>query len=203
MRTSLIALASALLLAAIVTLLEARLWPDNTVALLLSSALALFVNGLFNARLASKGKQNARSRNKRSNNNNQRRTTNSHARTPKNEGSGRDNANNKPANRGGNRDGSSGAAAAAPASAAASQSNVDHDAAGRESGSVKWFNRSKGFGFIVRENGDEIFVHQRSIRSNDSNRRPSLRDGEDVSFVVTEHEKGLQAEDVVPKDRDA
>ena len=65
----------------------------------------------------------------------------------------------------------------------------------RESGTVKWFNRTKGFGFIVRENGEEIFVHHRSIRS-DGQRRSSLRDGQRVSFEVVERSKGLQAEDV-------
>jgi len=71
----------------------------------------------------------------------------------------------------------------------------------RESGSVKWFNRTKGFGFIVRESGEEIFVHQRSIRSTgqgDNRRRPALKDGQPVTFVVAERDKGLQAEDVVP-----
>ena len=69
----------------------------------------------------------------------------------------------------------------------------------RESGTVKWFNRSKGFGFIVRDSGEEIFVHQRSIRSSNDpdKRRPALRDGQAVTFVVIEREKGLQADDVV------
>lgn len=71
----------------------------------------------------------------------------------------------------------------------------------RESGTVKWFNRTKGFGFIVRESGEEIFVHQRSIRAtngNDGKRRPSLKDGQKVTFTVANREKGLQAEDVAP-----
>ncbi len=75
----------------------------------------------------------------------------------------------------------------------------------RESGSVKWFNRTKGFGFIVRESGEEIFVHQRSIRSTgqgDNRRRPALKDGQPVTFVVAERDKGLQAEDVVPAGSD-
>lgn len=67
----------------------------------------------------------------------------------------------------------------------------------RETGTVKWFNRSKGFGFIIREDGDEIFVHHRSI-SSDGSRRASLRDGERVSFTVVKRSKGWQAEDVSP-----
>lgn len=73
----------------------------------------------------------------------------------------------------------------------------------REEGTVKWFNRNKGFGFIIRESGDEIFVHQRSIRSvgeGANQRRPTLRDGQPVSFQVAERDKGTQAEDVVPRD---
>jgi cold shock CspA family protein len=70
----------------------------------------------------------------------------------------------------------------------------------RETGTVKWFNRNKGFGFLVRENGEEIFVHFRAIRgSGDSDgNRKTLRDGQDVTFVVVERDKGPQADDVVP-----
>ncbi|MCR9103976.1 MAG: cold shock domain-containing protein [Gammaproteobacteria bacterium] len=64
----------------------------------------------------------------------------------------------------------------------------------REHGTVKWFNVSKGFGFITKEDGEEIFVHFRSIRGEG---RRSLRDGQQVSFVVVESDKGPQAEDVV------
>lgn len=64
---------------------------------------------------------------------------------------------------------------------------------GRERGTVKWFNRSKGFGFIVCASGEEVFVHHRSIRGEG---RQSLRDGESVEFVVVDHPKGRQAEDV-------
>ncbi len=62
----------------------------------------------------------------------------------------------------------------------------------KETGSVKWFNASKGFGFISRSNGEEIFVHFRSIVG-----QRSLRDGQLVEFSVTTGSKGLQAEDVV------
>lgn len=63
----------------------------------------------------------------------------------------------------------------------------------RETGTVKWFNGSKGFGFIIRDNGEEIFVHYRSIRGEG---RRSLRDGQAVSFQVEQTDKGPQAEDV-------
>src|SRR5687767_13398641 len=64
----------------------------------------------------------------------------------------------------------------------------------KETGSVKWFSSSKGFGFITRENGEDIFVHFRSI-SGDGHR--ILREGQRVEFAVTEGSKGPQAEDVV------
>lgn len=64
---------------------------------------------------------------------------------------------------------------------------------GRETGQVKWFNRTKGFGFIIRDSGGEVFVHHRNIRG--SGRR-SLKDGEFVRFKVATHDKGLQAEEV-------
>ena len=63
----------------------------------------------------------------------------------------------------------------------------------RETGSVKWFNGNKGFGFITCENGDEIFVHFRSVRK-DSKR---LTPGSPVEFDIVEGKKGFEAEDVV------
>ena len=63
----------------------------------------------------------------------------------------------------------------------------------RESGSVKWFNASKGFGFITRDSGDDIFVHFRSIRGEGHR---VLRDGQRVEFAISQGDKGLQAEDV-------
>lgn len=68
------------------------------------------------------------------------------------------------------------------------------DTAKRERGTVKWFNVSKGFGFIVKDDGEEIFVHFRSIRGEG---RRGLRDGQSVNFVVAQSDKGPQAEDVV------
>jgi CspA family cold shock protein len=63
----------------------------------------------------------------------------------------------------------------------------------RQHGTVKWFNVSKGFGFITRDDGEEIFVHFRSIRGGG---RRGLRDGQKVSFIVADSDKGPQAEDV-------
>lgn len=68
----------------------------------------------------------------------------------------------------------------------------------RESGTVKWFDRNKGFGFIVRANGDEIFVHHRSVRRV-GNERAGLEDDQPVSFVAVERQRGWQAEDVAPE----
>jgi cold shock protein len=69
--------------------------------------------------------------------------------------------------------------------------------AAREHGTVKWFNVTKGFGFIVKDDGEEIFVHFRSIRGEG---RRGLRDGQSVNFIVAQSDKGPQAEDVVGED---
>jgi len=63
----------------------------------------------------------------------------------------------------------------------------------REEGTVKWFNSTKGFGFITREDGEDVFVHYRSIRGQN---RYSLREGAIVSYVLGRSGKGPQAEDV-------
>ncbi|MGA8278243.1 MAG: cold-shock protein [Rhodanobacteraceae bacterium] len=63
----------------------------------------------------------------------------------------------------------------------------------RQIGTVKWFNESKGFGFISRDNGPDVFVHFRSI-AGDGFR--TLQEGQKVSFRVVQGQKGLQAEDV-------
>ena len=63
----------------------------------------------------------------------------------------------------------------------------------RTKGTVKWFNSSKGFGFITIDNGEEIFVHFRSIEGRG---RRVLRDGQKVTLLVANSDKGPQAEDV-------
>ena len=65
--------------------------------------------------------------------------------------------------------------------------------AGQEVGTVKWFNAAKGFGFITRENGDDVFVHFRSIQGKGHR---SLGEGQRVVFSLAEGDKGLQAVDV-------
>lgn len=65
--------------------------------------------------------------------------------------------------------------------------------AARESGTVKWFNVSKGYGFVTRHTGEDIFVHFRSIRGKG---RRSLREGQSIEFIVAIGDKGPQAEDV-------
>ena len=66
----------------------------------------------------------------------------------------------------------------------------------RETGTVKWFNDAKGFGFISRENGDDVFVHFRAIQTQGFK---SLQEGQKVSFVVVQGQKGLQADQVTPE----
>ncbi|ANF26616.1 cold-shock protein [Stutzerimonas stutzeri] len=66
--------------------------------------------------------------------------------------------------------------------------------AGRETGTVKWFNTSKGFGFISRDSGDDVFVHFRAIRGEGHR---VLVEGQRVEFTIMMRDKGLQAEDVV------
>jgi cold shock protein len=62
-----------------------------------------------------------------------------------------------------------------------------------EQGTVKWFNDAKGFGFIQRESGEDVFVHHSAIQSNGFR---SLAEGQRVEFTVTKGQKGLQAEQV-------
>jgi CspA family cold shock protein len=63
----------------------------------------------------------------------------------------------------------------------------------RETGTVKWFNAAKGFGFIQRENGEDVFVHFSAIQASGYR---SLDEGARVSFVVKKGPKGLQADEV-------
>ncbi len=62
------------------------------------------------------------------------------------------------------------------------------------SGKVKWFNDQKGFGFIERESGDDVFVHFSAIQSDGFK---SLEDGQEVEFEVVEGDRGPQAANVV------
>jgi len=63
----------------------------------------------------------------------------------------------------------------------------------RETGTVKWFNDAKGFGFIEREQGEDVFVHFSSIRGEGFK---SLEDGQKAEFTLGQGQKGPQALDV-------
>jgi len=67
--------------------------------------------------------------------------------------------------------------------------------ANRETGTVKWFDNAKGYGFIQRPQGDDVFVHYRAIRGEGYR---TLQEGQQVQFNVVQGQKGLQAEDVAP-----
>ncbi|MEU7140888.1 cold-shock protein [Nocardia sp. NPDC046473] len=66
--------------------------------------------------------------------------------------------------------------------------------ADRQSGTVKWFNDEKGFGFITPEGGgDDLFVHFKAIQGNGFK---SLKEGQKVTFVAVQGQKGMQADEV-------
>ncbi|MEH6571288.1 MAG: cold-shock protein [Halioglobus sp.] len=62
-------------------------------------------------------------------------------------------------------------------------------------GTVKWFNESKGFGFIEREDGPDVFVHFSAIKGDGFK---TLAEGQKVEFSVSDGQKGPQADDVIP-----
>jgi cold shock CspA family protein len=215
MRNLFIAAASALFFAYLIAELSTRVWPDNKLALLIVAFGALFFSGLLTLKLAGLLTPSAASAaragavqpvpDRQSGQRARARSEGDEPRRDRDETRRRDSAPRPPrdsrpdvvtdsvrdsSRENGDRDGQR------PRGSAPAGSDAP-----RESGTVKWFNRTKGFGFVIRENGDEIFVHQRSIRSigeGDERRRPALRDGQAVSFYVAAREKGLQAEDVFP-----
>ncbi len=63
----------------------------------------------------------------------------------------------------------------------------------RQTGTVKWFNDAKGFGFITPESGEDLFVHFRAIQGSGFK---SLQEGQKVSFVAVKGQKGMQADQV-------
>ena len=63
----------------------------------------------------------------------------------------------------------------------------------RQSGTVKWFNDEKGFGFITPESGADLFVHFRAIQGNGFK---SLKEGQKVTFIAAQGQKGMQADEV-------
>ena len=66
----------------------------------------------------------------------------------------------------------------------------------KETGTVKWFNETKGYGFIARDNGSDVFVHYSAIRGNGFK---TLKEGQRVEFEVGQGPKGPQAVNVVAR----
>lgn len=207
MRTFFIFTASAVLLAAVIVELSTRLWPGSSIALLVIATIALLAQGYLSLRLGG-GAKSANATNQSGNRQRSRSKSNDGAKSgqqgrdrnaPKRERS--DKGERSERGERSDKGGRSERGQRAEKDERSETTEEEVPTGDRESGTVKWFNRTKGFGFIVRESGEEIFVHQRSIRSEgsgDNRRRPSLKDDQPVTFVVANREKGLQAEDVTP-----
>ena len=73
-------------------------------------------------------------------------------------------------------------------------SSAHEEETNMEQGKVKWFNAEKGFGFIEREDGDDVFVHFSAIQDEGFK---TLEEGQDVTFEIEQGERGLQASNVV------
>lgn len=80
--------------------------------------------------------------------------------------------------------------------AAGESASADASVGKRENGTVKWFDASKGFGFVVREHGEDLFVHFSGIRGTGYR---TLEEGQRVDFVVANGHKGPVAQDVQAK----
>jgi cold shock protein len=74
------------------------------------------------------------------------------------------------------------------------KSNLGRGKMSKEQGVVKWFNNEKGYGFIRRDSGDDVFVHHSAIQASGFK---SLNEGDHVEFNVAKGPKGYQAQDVV------
>ena len=78
------------------------------------------------------------------------------------------------------------------------QCRRDIDYGGRAHGRIKWFDAEKGYGFIVQDSGNEIFVHRTGVAPTQEGSLPPLEEGAEVLYDVVETPKGAQAVEVTP-----